>query len=74
MRSDPQPAGNLLISYGALAAWTYGRIVAFSGAELVVTLGCSQYIQSRDDWKLDIPEKSPAPFASNRRFSSADGR
>lgn len=53
---DAQAAKNLPINYGAAAAWTFGRIAAFSDTDPLATPGYFQDAQARDDWKFDIAD------------------
>lgn len=46
----------LPINYGAAAAWTFGRIAAFSDSNPVATIAYFQEAQPREDWKLDIAD------------------
>jgi N-acyl-D-glutamate deacylase len=48
-----QAEKNLPINYGA-AAWTFGRIAAFSDTDPLATTAYFQEAQARDDWKRDI--------------------
>ncbi len=51
---EAQGAKNLPINYGAAAAWTFGRIAAFSDTDPLATSAYFQDAQARNDWKLDI--------------------
>jgi len=55
-----QAEKNLPINYGAAAAWTFGRIAAFTHTEPHATPAYFQDAQTRNDWKQDIanPEQS----------------
>ncbi len=53
---EGQAAKNLPINYGAAAAWTYGRIAAFSDSDPLATAGYFQDAQGRTDWKSDIAD------------------
>lgn len=48
------------LNYGASAAWTFGRIAAFTGSGPEATVEYFQEAQIRDDWKLQIAD----PFQS----------
>lgn len=49
-----QQEKNLPINFGASAAWTFGRIAAFTNTDPLATPDYFQAAQGRDDWKLDI--------------------
>jgi N-acyl-D-glutamate deacylase len=51
---DAQAAKDLPINYGAAAAWTFGRIAAFSDTDPLATSAYFQDAQAREDWKQDI--------------------
>jgi len=51
---EAQSKKRLPINYGAAAAWTFGRIAAFSGTDPLATSAYFQDAQVRNDWKLDI--------------------
>jgi N-acyl-D-glutamate deacylase len=51
---EAQAAKNLPINYGAAAAWTFGRIAAFSDTDPLATSAYFQDAQAHNDWKLDI--------------------
>lgn len=51
METRPTP-----LNYGASAAWTFGRIAAFSGDQPEASVEYFQDAQSRDDWKLEIAD------------------
>ena len=48
---DAQAAKDLPINYGAAAAWTFGRIAAFSDTDPLATSAYFQDAQAREDWK-----------------------
>jgi hypothetical protein len=51
---EAQGQRNLPINYGASAAWTFGRIAAFSDTDPLATAAYFQDAQGRQDWKFDI--------------------
>ncbi|MGI9373308.1 MAG: amidohydrolase family protein, partial [Hyphomicrobiales bacterium] len=52
-----QSKKTLPLNYGAAAAWTFGRIAAFSKTQPKATPEYFQNAQSRDDWKQKIATK-----------------
>ncbi len=52
-----QARKTLPLNYGASAAWTFGRIAAFTNTTPVPTPGYFQDAQSRNDWKEEIATK-----------------
>jgi N-acyl-D-glutamate deacylase len=53
---EAQGTKNLPINFGAAAAWTFGRIAAFSDTDPLATSSYFQDAQSRSDWKFDIAD------------------
>jgi len=51
---EAQGQRNLPINYGAAAAWTFGRIAAFTDTDPLATAAYFQDAQGRQDWKFDI--------------------
>jgi hypothetical protein len=58
-----QAKKRLPINYGAAAAWTFGRIAAFTDTDPLATSAYFQDAQARNDWKQDI-----ASVAQSRRI------